>query len=101
MLGSITLASVLAPKFFRNVPRPSDAQASPYFKLAKGQTLSLILIWSGLFIYGAFKTVKGDFPIERALPAGAFLLAFIGLFAWSLRRMQAAGNPPKSSSPDC
>jgi hypothetical protein len=99
MLSSITLASVLAPRFFRNVPRPPDAQASPYSNLAKAQTLSLILVWSCFFICGALKTVKGDFLVERALPAGAFLLAFISLFGWSLRRTWAAGRQSGPSSP--
>jgi len=46
----------------------------------------LITIWIGLFIYGAYGTLKGDFPMQRAIPAGAFLLAFIGLFSWFLYR---------------
>ena len=99
MLTSILLASVLTPRFFRNASRPPDAQAGGYLRIAEGQTLYLVLLWSGLFIYGAYKTLHGDLPIERALPAGAFLLAFIGLFAWSGRRMRAAGGQAKSSPP--
>jgi len=99
MLSTISLASLLVPRFFRNVARPPAAQADSYLMLAKVQSLSLIVVWSCLFIYGGYKTLQGDFPLERALPAGAFLLAFIGLFAWSLRRTQAASQQSKSSSP--
>ncbi len=99
MLSTISLASVLAPRFFRNVPRPPDAQADSYLLLAKVRSLSLIVVWFCLFIYGGYKTLQGDFPLERALQAGAFLLAFIGLFVWSLRRTQAANQQSKSSSP--
>ncbi|HXC47934.1 MAG TPA: hypothetical protein VNU20_06555 [Candidatus Sulfotelmatobacter sp.] len=99
MLGSISLASVLAPRFFRNVPPPPEAVARQYLKIAKGQTMALILLWAGLFIYGAYKTLRGDLPVERALPAGGFLLAFIGFFAWSLRRRKAAISQAKPSAP--
>jgi len=31
-------------------------------------------------------TVQRKVPIERAIPAGAFLLFFIGLFGWGIYR---------------
>jgi hypothetical protein len=99
MLSSIVLASLLTPRFFRNAPPPPEAEARQYLKRATGQTLSLILLWACLFIYGAYKTLKGDVPLERAIPGGGFLLAFIGLFAWSLRRTKAASGQAKPSSP--
>jgi len=39
-----------------------------------------------IFVYGVRQAVKGELPLSRAIPAGAFLLAFIGLFSWSLFR---------------
>ena len=38
------------------------------------------------FSYGAKETIKGEVPLSRAIPAGSFLLFFIGIFGWSLYR---------------
>ena len=46
----------------------------------------LVLVWTGLFLYGVMGTIQGKYPLSRALPAGAFLLFFIGLFGWSVYR---------------
>lgn len=46
----------------------------------------LVIFWSLLFLYGVVTTVRGKIPLERAIPAGAFLLLFIGIFAWSVYR---------------
>jgi hypothetical protein len=50
--------------------------------LRKVQTLSigLVVIWSGFFLYGAVQTLRGKFPLDRAIPAGAFLLFFIAIW---------------------
>jgi hypothetical protein len=65
-------------------PDPERARRA----LRKVQTLStgLVVIWSGFFVYGAIKTLRGKIPLERAIPAGALLLFFIALFGWSLYR---------------
>jgi hypothetical protein len=63
---------------------------------AKTRAIWLMAVWSGLFLYGAFKFVKGEIPAERAIPAGLLLLAWILVFAWLMRRdvklRQAADN---------
>jgi hypothetical protein len=46
----------------------------------------LVLVWIGFFLYGLKGTIEGKYPLSRALPAGAFLLFFIGLFGWSVYR---------------
>ena len=86
ILGSIVLVMVVSRRISRNAPQEvsTKAQSTPWW--ARAWVMYLIAIWSGLFIYGAYRTGKGDFPMERAIPAGAFLLAFIGLFSWSLYR---------------
>jgi len=43
----------------------------------------LLLLWVGLFLYGLMMTLQGKIPLNRALPAGAFLLFFIGIFGWN------------------
>jgi hypothetical protein len=52
------------------------------------RSVRLVIFWSVLFLYGVIQTVRGKIPMERAIPAGAFLLFFIGLFGWSLYRAQ-------------
>ncbi len=44
----------------------------------------LVLVWSVLFLIGVKGTIEGKYALGRALPAGAFLLLFIGLFGWSV-----------------
>jgi len=44
----------------------------------------LIAIWSGFFLWGTYQTISGNLDWKRAVPAGAFLLAFIALFSWLL-----------------
>ena len=93
MLGSMLLASILGPKLFRGSPSPPPTpQNRVYMQIAKGWSLYLVLVWSCLFIYGAYKTLKGDLLLERAIPAGAALLAFIAIFTQSVGRMCAAEN---------
>jgi hypothetical protein len=46
----------------------------------------LLIVWSVLFLYGAKETIQGKLPLNRAIPAGAFLLLFIGVFGWGLYR---------------
>jgi hypothetical protein len=55
----------------------------------------LVIFWSLLFVYGLVQTARGKIPIERAIPAGAFLLFFIVLFGWSMYRARR----PKKSTP--
>jgi hypothetical protein len=44
----------------------------------------LVAGWSGLFLWLAYQTILGKLMWQRTVPAGAFLLAFIALFSWSL-----------------
>jgi hypothetical protein len=46
----------------------------------------LLIVWSVLFLYGAKETIQGEIPLNRAIPAGAFLLFFIAIFGWGLYR---------------
>jgi len=46
----------------------------------------LVLVWSVLFLIGVKGTIQGEYELNRALPAGAFLLFFIGLFGWGVYR---------------
>ena len=46
----------------------------------------LVIFWSLLFLYGVKETIQGKIPLSRAIPAGAFLLVFIGVFGWGVYR---------------
>jgi hypothetical protein len=53
-------------------------------------SIRLLVLWTLFFLYGLAKTVQGTIPLKRAIPAGAFLLFFIGLFGWSVYRSKRA-----------
>jgi hypothetical protein len=38
------------------------------------------------FLNGVKGAIEGKYALSHAIPAGAFLLFFIGLFAWSIFR---------------
>jgi hypothetical protein len=46
----------------------------------------LVLVWSVLFFVGVKGTIRGEYPLNRAIPAGAFLLFFISMFGWGVYR---------------
>lgn len=95
IFGSIVLVMAYSRKVVRDTPQEVSTAPSTASSWTKGWVIYLIAIWSGFFIYGAYRTFKGDFPIERAIPAGGFLLAFIGLFGWSLYRDNQARKRSK------
>jgi hypothetical protein len=83
IFGSVVLVVVVGRRISQDAAQSSEkSQAAP--RWVRGRATSLVAFWSALFFYGAYKTLRGDFPLERALPAGAILLAFIGLFSWLL-----------------
>ena len=55
----------------------------------------LVIVWSALFLYGTEQTIRGEIPLKRAVPAGAFLLVFIGIFGWSIYRSK---HPARSDN---
>jgi hypothetical protein len=100
MLGGILAASVLVPRILRNEPKTIPSPMSTaILRYAKWKTIYLVVIWSGLFIYGCLETLMGRMEWQIAVPAGLFLLAFIAIFARSAYRMsnippQIAPYPP-------
>lgn len=86
LFGTILIVAVAAPRLSRGTtPVQQNINQLPSQNAAQG-ALVLVLFWCGLFIYGAYRTMRGDVPLERAIPAGAILLAAIGLFSWLLVR---------------
>lgn len=65
---------------------PTQARAKPLVWIMRIVASYLVIVWSVLFLQGVKGTVQGRFAFGRAIPAGAFLLFFIGLFGWSVYR---------------
>jgi uncharacterized membrane protein len=79
MLGTISLVVVFGRKISGSAKWASTNPAQQQgLRLWAGY---LILIWSGLFLWGAYQTIEGKLAWRRALPLGAFLVAFIALFS--------------------
>jgi len=85
IFGSIVLVVAVGRRIARDTAQNSETSQAAS-RWVRGRATSLVALWSVLFLYGAYKTLRSDFPLERALPAGAILLAFIGLFSWLLHK---------------
>ncbi len=85
ILGTIILVIVFSRRISRDVQAETAAKSRPVVLwLGRAWSAYLLVIWSGLFLWGAYQTISGNLEWHRALPAGAFLLAFIALLSWSL-----------------
>ena len=85
VIANFLLLMLLAKKIFKGqVVQPQKARrASAIVQIVVSY---LLIVWSVFFLYGVKETIQGKFPLNRAIPAGAFLLFFIGIFGWSLYR---------------
>lgn len=77
---------ILIPIIIRRISRGTQPQIAAAPQPGRQRAIRvyagyLILIWSGLFLYGAYLTIIGKLEWRRSIPAGAFLLAFIALFS--------------------
>jgi len=75
----------LTRRLFKNQPVDAEKARAAVEKVQR-TSIRLVIFWSLLFVYGAVQTARGKFPLERAIPAGAFLIFFIGLFGRSVYR---------------
>ena len=94
LLGSIISVTLVSRKIAHGV-QPKAVQSRPALRvLLRAWAGYLIAVWYGFFLWGAVETVKGRLEWQRALPAGAFLLAFIGIFA---RLLYTDIKPPNAA----
>jgi hypothetical protein len=96
IFGTILLVTVVSKRLSRGSQSnlQSIAQPNPAVRKAlRARAGYLILVWSGFFIYGAVETIRGKVEWQRSVPAGVFLLAFIGLFGRLLYTDIKSGNP--------
>ena len=49
-------------------------------------SIRLTIFWSLLLLWGVYEVIRGKIPLSRPIPAGAFLLVFIGIFGWGIYR---------------
>jgi hypothetical protein len=86
-VANFLLLMLLSKKILRGqVARPEKARRGSV--MVQIVSSYLLIVWCSLFIYGVTQTVQGQVPLNRAIPAGAFLLFFIGLFGWGLYRVR-------------
>lgn len=79
MLGTISFVVVLGRKISGSEKWGSaDPAQRRGLRLWAGY---LILVWSSLFLWGAYRAIEGKLAWQRALPLGALLLAFIALYS--------------------
>jgi hypothetical protein len=94
LLVSIILVTVVSRRIARGTQPQTAVQSRPAVRVALRAWVGyLVVVWCGVFLWGAVETLKGRLEWQRALPAGAFLLAFIGLFA---RWLYTDIKPPKA-----
>ena len=78
---------VLAARRLRAPSVPTEEQRALSANFAR-LGARLVLLWGSLFLYVLLMTLQGKIPLNRALPAGAFLLFFIGIFGWNAYRVR-------------
>jgi len=75
----------LVKRIFRGQVVDAEKGRSVVGKSVRTST-RLVIFWSLLFLYGVKETIQGKIPLSRAIPAGVFLLVFIGIFGWGVYR---------------
>jgi hypothetical protein len=71
------------------VPTQKARRANTFAQL---WSLYLVILWNVMFLYGVKEIVEGKLSLNSALPAGAFLLFFIAIFAMGLYRTWQAST---------
>ena len=89
----VFVVSMVGVRLSRSQSAPKTEQSQLLARRMRARGLSLVIVWGSFFVYGAYRTWEGDFPLERAIPAGVLLLLFIGLFSWLLYRDNKGQTP--------
>ena len=93
-LFCMIVGAAASRKWSRNAPKPPvTKKQSILAKITQLWSLYLVVVWSGLFGYGVRDVIRGELPLSRAIPAGLFLLMFVGIFSWALYRSFQARKP--------
>jgi len=84
-IANFLIIVLLVKRIFRGQVLDPEKARSVGEKSVRTST-RLVIFWSLLLLYGVKETIQGKFPLSRAIPAGAFLLVFIGIFGWGVYR---------------
>jgi hypothetical protein len=85
MLGSMLIVSAYSRRIHRN-DKPIKIRPSVKWGIV-GYEGYLIALWSGLFLWIAYRGFTGQLGWRTAVPLDAFLLAFITLFSRELYKL--------------
>ena len=92
-LGSITYllgAALLYRWQSKRIPAVEPPKRDPapnsVLDALRAWGLYLILVWTAMFVYGAYQTLRDRIPLDRAFFGGTIALYFIVAFSLSLRR---------------
>jgi hypothetical protein len=92
LLLTMTIVVLYGRRIYQGVA-PAPGPPSVARRLFRAHMAYLVTLWSMAFLWGAYKTVKGDLAWQRSVPAGFFLLLFIALFSWALYKdLKAQGQ---------
>jgi hypothetical protein len=82
-IANFLIIALLTKKIFRGqAVQPKKARRASAILQIFGSYL--LIVWTAFFLYGARETIQGKAPLNRAIPAGAFLMFFIGMLGWGL-----------------
>jgi hypothetical protein len=84
-IANFLIIMLLVKRIFKG-QAVEQQKARRAFAISQIVSSYLLIVWSVLFLYGVKETIQGEIPLNRAIPAGAFLLFFIGIFGWGLYR---------------
>jgi len=86
-IANFLIIVVLVKRIFRGQVQVVDPEkARSVVEKSVRTSTRLVIFWSLLFLYGVKETIQGKIPLSRTIPAGAFLLVFIGIFGWGVYR---------------
>ena len=90
-LAIFLILTMIAKKIFKREPLTQEVPvvtAKRQIGLRVFQIIAsyLVIVWIAFFCYGVKGVIQGRLQLNRALPAGAFLLFFICTFGWSIYR---------------
>ncbi|HEX4005406.1 MAG TPA: hypothetical protein VHX60_04480 [Acidobacteriaceae bacterium] len=106
-LANFVAVSLIARRMAKKTPPPTAKsqeqfpKSTPRLWILRAVCSYLVIVWIVLFVNGAKGTIRGEYPLDRAIPAGAVLLFFISLFGFIVYRSFRPGastvTTPKST----
>jgi hypothetical protein len=82
-VANIAALSLVARKLSKKYPPPPEKPPKSPIRLwiLRAVCSYLVILWCVFLINGVKGSIRGEYQLDRAIPAGAFLLFFIVVFA--------------------